>query len=75
MSTFTLYRTVILFIMHFVRDVFNLPHLNTPIDLSKSLNTTHVNNYSYKMYLLLKPDFAIITSLSININGYTTLSY
>ena len=45
MSTFRLYKTVILFVMHFVRNVFNLPHLYTSIDLPKSLNTTPVNNY------------------------------
>ena len=55
MSTFRLYRTVILFIMHFVRDVFNLTHLYTSIDLSKSLNTTPVNNYSYKTKNSINP--------------------
>ena len=35
MSTFILYKTVIMFLMHFVRNVFNLPHLYTSIDLSK----------------------------------------
>ena len=45
---FRLYRTVILFIMHFVREVFNLPHLYRSIDHSKSLNTIPVNNYSNK---------------------------
>ena len=48
MSTFRLYKTVIMFLMHFVRNVFNLPHLYTSIDLSKSLNTTPVNNYYYE---------------------------
>ena len=48
MSTFRLYKTVIMFLMHFVRNVFNLPHLYTSIDLSKSLNTTPVNTYYYE---------------------------
>ena len=48
MGMFRLYRTVILFIMHFVRDVFNLPHLYRSSDHSKSLNTIPVNNYSNK---------------------------
>ena len=46
-SMFRLYRTVILFIMHFVRDLFNLPHLYRSID--------PVNNYSYKTNTIINP--------------------
>ena len=55
MSTFRLYKTVIMFLMHFVRNVFNLPHLYTSIDLSKSLNTTPVNNYYYETNSSMNP--------------------
>ena len=55
MSTLRLYRTVILFIMHFIRDIINLPHLYTPIDFSKSLNTTPVNKFSYKTKNSINP--------------------
>ena len=54
-STFRLYRTVIMYIIHFVRDVFNLPHLYTSIDISKSPNTTPVINYSYKANNSINP--------------------
>ena len=55
-SMFRLYRKVILYIMHFVRDVFNLPHsYSRSIDHSKSLNTIPVNNYSYKTNNSINP--------------------
>ena len=41
--------------MHFVRDVLNLPHLYTSIDLSKSLYTTPVNNYSNETNSSINP--------------------
>ena len=44
-----------MFLMHFVRNVFNLPHLYTSIDLSKSLNTTPVNNYYYETNSSINP--------------------
>ena len=48
-SMFRLYRKVILYIMHFVRDVFKLPHsYSRSIGHLKSFNTIPVNNYSYK---------------------------
>ena len=53
---FRLYRKVILYIMHFVRDVFKLPHsYSRSIDHSKSLNTIPVNNYSYKTNNCINP--------------------
>ena len=55
-SMFRLYRKVIMFIMHFVRDVFNLPQsYSRSIDHSKSLNTIAVNNYSYKTNNSINP--------------------
>ena len=50
-----MYRKVILFIMHFVRDVFNLHHTYRSIDHSKSLNTIPVNNYFYKTNNSINP--------------------
>ena len=55
-SMFRLDRKVILYIMHFVRDVFKLPHsYSRSIDPSKSLNTIPVNNYSYKTNNSINP--------------------
>ena len=54
-SMFRLCRTVILFIIHFVRDVFNLTHSYRSIEHSKSLNTIPINNYSYKTNNKINP--------------------
>ena len=53
MSTFRLYKTVILVLMHFVHGT--LPHLYTFIELLKSLNTTPVNNYFYETNSSINP--------------------